>query len=193
VLILYLGRLHEEKAPDRLIEALAALRRTLPDGWTAILVGAGEERPAIERQIKTLGLETRVLLPGSRRRVAPWIDACDLLALPSREEGMPVAALEAMMQCRPVVATRVGGTPEVVVEGETGLLVPPDDPDALAGALGLLIHDRTLRQRMGEAGRTRALAGFTVERMAERTLDLYGQLLAQRIPAPAAAASAGAD
>jgi glycosyltransferase involved in cell wall biosynthesis len=192
-LLLYLGRLHREKGPDRLIEALAALRRTIPDGWTAILLGEGEERPAIERQLKSLDLDGRVLLPGSRRRVAPWIDACDLLVLPSREEGMPLAALEAMMQGRAVVATRVGGTPEVVVEGVTGLLVPPEDPAALAAALGRLIRDRGARQRMGEAGRTRALAEFTVEQMAERTLDVYGRLLARPIPAAAAAAAAGAD
>lgn len=192
-LLLYLGRLHREKAPDRLIEALAGLRRTTPDGWTAILVGAGDERPAVERQIRALGLDGRVLLPGPRRRVAPWIDACDLLVLPSREEGMPVAALEAMMQGRAVVATNVGGTPEVVVDGVTGLLVPPEDPGALATALGRLIHDRVLRRRMGEAGRRRALAEFTIERMAEKTLELYGHLLARRIPAAAAAAAAGAD
>ena len=192
-MVLYLGRLHREKAPDRLIEAFAALRRTTPDGWTAFLVGEGEERPAVERQIKALDLERRVFLPGSRRRVAPWIDACDLLVLPSREEGMPLAALEAMIQGRAVVATRVGGTPEVVVEGVTGLLVPPEDPAALAEALGRLIRDGAARQRMGEAGRTRALAEFTVERMAERTLEMYGSLLSRPIPAAAAAAAAGAD
>jgi glycosyltransferase involved in cell wall biosynthesis len=192
-LLLYLGRLHREKAPDRLIEALDRLRQTTPDGWTAVLVGAGEERSAVERQIKVLGLEGRVLLPGSRRRVAPWIDASDLLVLPSREEGMPVAALEAMMQARAVVATRVGGTPEVVVEGVTGFLVSPGDSGALAAALGRLIRNRVLRQRLGEAGRTRALAEFTIDQMAEKTLELYGRLLARRIPASAAPATVGAD
>jgi len=125
--------------------------------------------------------------------VGPWIDACDLLVLSSREEGMPVAALEAMMQSRAVVATRVGGTPEVVVDGVTGLLAPPEDAGALAAALLRMISDGALRRRMGEAGRTRALADFTVEQMADRTLALYGQLLARRLSAPAAAAAAGAE
>jgi glycosyltransferase involved in cell wall biosynthesis len=192
-LILYLGRLHHEKGPDLLIEALAVLARNTPGSWKAVLLGAGEERTAIERQVRATGLDGRVLLPGARRRVGPWIDACDLLVLSSREEGMPVAALEAMMQSRAVVATRVGGTPEVVVDGVTGLLVPPEDPGALAGALGRMILDGALRRRMGEAGRIRALAEFTVEQMADRTLDLYGQVLRRSIPASGAAAAAGAD
>lgn len=193
VLILYLGRLHHEKGPDLLIEALAILARTAPGGWTAALLGTGEERAAVERLVRERGLEGRVLMPGSRRRVGPWIDACDLLVLSSREEGMPVAALEAMMQSRAVVATRVGGTPEVVVDGVTGLLAPPEDAGGLAAALLRMISDGALRRRMGEAGRTRALADFTVEQMADRTLALYGQLLARRLSAPAAAAAAGAE
>jgi glycosyltransferase involved in cell wall biosynthesis len=191
-LILYLGRLHPEKGPDVLVEALARLDRRAGDAWRAALVGGGEERDALLRRVTALGMADRVRVPGPRRRVGPWLDACDLLVLPSREEGMPVAALEAMMRSRAVVATRVGGTPEVVLDGKTGLLIPPDDPDALAAALLRLIADRAALATMGEAGRRRALAEFTIERMAAETLRHYRALQSPGADANAAPVAMGA-
>jgi glycosyltransferase involved in cell wall biosynthesis len=195
VLMLYLGRLHREKGPDRLLDALARLRARSGGAWSVALIGGGteDERALIDRMTVTLGLKGRVLLAGPRRRVDPWIDACDILVLPSREEGMPVAALEAMMHARPVVATRVGGTPEVVRDGETGLLVPSEDPESLSLALERLVQDAPLRRKLGEAGRARALAEFTIERMAGGTLDVYRRVLEERIHVATAAAVAGRD
>jgi glycosyltransferase involved in cell wall biosynthesis len=131
----------------------------------------------MRKKIHDRGLSDRVILTGGRSRVAPWIDACDALVVPSREEGMPVAAIEAMMRGRAVVGTRVGGTPEVVVDGETGLLVPPGDPAALETALRRLVDDIDLRHRMGRAGREVARNRFSLDRMAEATLREYERLL----------------
>jgi glycosyltransferase involved in cell wall biosynthesis len=192
-LILYLGRLHREKGPDLLLEALALLKADLPDGWSAVLVGGGEETRTIAGQSVELGLGQQVRLPGPRRQVGPWLDACDLIVLPSREEGMPVAALEAMMRSRPVVATRVGGTPEVVSDGETGLLVEAGDPVQMADALARLIRDPGLRISMGQAGRRRAMREFTIDAMAAGTLRQYRLMVPAALPASSPAEAAGVD
>jgi len=175
VLFLYLGRLHAEKGPDLLALALQSLGTRLPAGWRCVLVGDGPEKAALVKACAGLG--SRVLLAGARGRVAPWLEACDVLVLPSREEGMPVAALEAMAHGRAVVATAVGGTPEVVRESETGCLVPPGDAPALAAALETLARDADLRGRMGERGRAVARGQFSLESMAEGTLREYRSLL----------------
>jgi len=191
VLFLYLGRLHAEKGPDLLVEGLRALRRRLPGGWRCVFIGDGPERHAL--RAATADLDGFVMLPGPRRRVGPWLEACDVLVMPSREEGMPVAALEAMMRGRAVVATRVGGTPEVVRSGETGLLVESGDRDGLAAALETLARDADLRERLGARGRAVARAEFTLEAMAEGTLREYRSLLATAgAAAGRAAAVAGA-
>jgi len=105
--------------------------------------------------------------------VAACLAAADVVALPSLQEGLGVAALEAMAAGRPVVASRVGGLTEAVVHEETGLLVPPGDPTALATALVRLARDPGLRARLGAAGRARVLARYTAARMAEGTLACY--------------------
>jgi len=188
VLFLYLGRLHAEKGPDLLVDGLVELKRRMSGGWRCVLIGDGPERRAIESA--TAGLGGAVMMPGSRHRVGPWLEACDVLVMPSREEGMPVAALEAMMRGRAVIATRVGGTPEVVRAGETGLLVEPGDRDGLATALETLARDANLRDRLGARGRGIARAEFTLEAMAEGTLREYRSLLAITREAAGRAATA---
>lgn len=189
-LLLALGRLHREKGPDLLLQALAILNERGVAGWRAAFVGDGPERAALRAATAPLG--DRVFFPGSRRRVAPWLEASDLLVLPSREEGMPVAAIEAMMHGRMVVATRVGGTPEVVRHDETGLLVAPEDPAALAAAIEAALADPARRAAMGARGRAVALAGFTLEAMAAATLDEYRRLLEADAPRAATARAAAA-
>jgi glycosyltransferase involved in cell wall biosynthesis len=186
-LFLFLGRLHPEKGPDLLIEALDRLRHRVPAGWRAALVGDGPLRAGLERDVRARGLSDRVVMPGARRRVDPWLDAADLLVLPSREEGMPVAALEAMMRGRPVLATSVGGTPEVVTHGKNGLLVPPEDAGALAEGLARLATDAALRRAWGAEAAVEARRRFTLARMADATFQEYRRLLR-----PAEAPSRGA-
>jgi L-malate glycosyltransferase len=188
VLFLYLGRLHAEKGPDLLVRALQSLGSRMPAGWRCVFVGDGPEKAALAKACA--GLEGRVLLAGARRRVAPWLEASDVLVLPSREEGMPVAALEAMAHGRAVVATAVGGTPEVVRDGETGCLVPPGDAVALAAALERVARDADLRTRLGGQGRAVARRQFSLEAMAEGTLREYRSLLENLEAADARTAAA---
>jgi glycosyltransferase involved in cell wall biosynthesis len=189
-LFLALGRLHREKGPDLLLRALAILQERGVGGWRCAFVGDGPERGALVAAAASLG--DRVIFPGSRRRVAPWLLASDVLVLPSREEGMPVAPIEAMMRGRMVVATRVGGTPEVVRHDETGLLVPPEDPKALAAAIEAALRDPARRAAMGARGLVVARAEFTLEAMTAATLGEYRRLLdaEPRAATPARAAAA---
>ncbi|HET6277192.1 MAG TPA: glycosyltransferase, partial [Candidatus Polarisedimenticolia bacterium] len=180
---LMLGRLHREKGADLFLRALGALSGRATGRWRAVLVGDGPEREPLRRLAAELGVEARVFFAGARRRVGPWLEAADLLVLPSREEGLPVAPLEAMAREKPVLATAVGGTPEVVRHGETGLLVPADDPQALAAGLQRLLEDPDLRARFGARGLAILRADFSLERMVGQITALYEELLGRRRPA----------
>ncbi|MGH7151965.1 MAG: glycosyltransferase, partial [Planctomycetota bacterium] len=118
-----------------------------------------------------------VLFLGERADIPDLLAACDLFVATPRFEGLGVAVLEAMGAGRPVVATEVGGLRESVLAGETGLLVPPETPAALAEALGRLLGDAPARARMGRAGRERVAALFSAAAMAEGTERVYGEVL----------------
>lgn len=170
--ILEVARLADVKGQKLLLAALARLDAR------AVFVGRDlESGGAYEDELRTeaarLGVSDRVVFAGYRDDVPALLAGCDVFCLPSRLEGLPLVVLEAMAQARPVVASAVGGTPELVVHGETGLLVPPGDLDALAAALGSLLDDPTLAARMGEAGRERVLTRFSAAETAERVLGLY--------------------
>jgi glycosyltransferase involved in cell wall biosynthesis len=155
---------------------LEAMRR-LPSDVRLSLVGAGPERDRLRERITDLGLGDRVDLLGYRSD--PWATVPGAWAAvhPSFHEAMPFSVLEAMMRGLPVVATAVGGTPEAVADGETGFLVPPGDPSALAGALGRLVADPGLRRRMSVAGRETALREFRFDAMVDAYLRLYERVL----------------
>ena len=118
---------------------------------------------------------------GQRADVARLLGALDIFVLPSLREALPIAVMEAMAMGLPVVATRVGGIPEVVEDGMTGCLVPPGDEAALAAALGRLVADPALAARLGAAGRARVQAQFTVEQMVRRVEHLYDELARRKI------------
>ena len=145
----------------------------MPDARFVIL-GEGELRDALTREIRELGLERHVLLPGFRPDVLSLLKTFDVFVMPSVTEGLGTSLLDAMACARPIVASRVGGIPEVVVDGETGLLVPPKDPDSLAEAIVRLLEDRALAARLADGGLARVRERFTVERMVDRTLEVYG-------------------
>jgi len=130
-----------------------------------VIAGDGVQRGDLEDQTQALGLADAVVFAGFRTDVPALLRAADVFVLPSLLEGLPNTALEAMSVGLPVVATRVDGVPEAVVDGETGLLVPPEDSAALAEALGKLLAEPGTRSAMGEAGRLRAETEFSVERM----------------------------
>jgi glycosyltransferase involved in cell wall biosynthesis len=160
------------KGQRHLIEAAHLVLPQVPDA-RFIIAGEGELRPALERQIKDHHLEKHVLLAGFRPDVLSLHKAFDLFVMSSVTEGLGTSLLDAMAAGKPVVATRTGGIPEVVADGETGLLVPPRDHAAMAEAIVTLLKDESLRRRMGQAGRARACTLFSAERMVQETLRVY--------------------
>jgi glycosyltransferase involved in cell wall biosynthesis len=154
--LLFLGRLRIRKGVEVLLEALRDLRRRFPSAVLRI-IGDGEHRERLERKAVELGLGSSVVFLGTcgAARVRTLLQGAAALVVPSTYEGMPLVVLEAMDSGVPVVASRVSGIPEVVVDGSTGWLVPPEDPAALAGALAEVLADPAEARRRGEAGRRR--------------------------------------
>jgi glycosyltransferase involved in cell wall biosynthesis len=160
------------KGQRHLVAAAARVVRKVRDA-RVLIVGEGDLREPLERQIRDLGLERHVLLTGFRRDVLGLMKSFDVFAMSSVTEGLGSAILEAMACSRPVVATRAGGIPEAVVDGTTGLLVPPRDEAALADALIRVLKDEALRQRLGQAGRERVRAAFGVDGLVAGTARVY--------------------
>lgn len=169
------ARLAQEKDHATLLRAFATLGVSHPDAGL-VIVGDGELRLQLERLAAQLGVSARVAFLGFQQDVAGCLQRFDCFVLSSVTEGISLTLLEAMAAAKPVIATRVGGNPEVVEEGVTGLLVPPSHPDALAAAMQRLLTDRGLAERMGQAGRARAQARFSLARMAEAYGQLYEDL-----------------
>jgi glycosyltransferase involved in cell wall biosynthesis len=168
--IVAVGRLQAPKDPLSLVRALGTLSGRRFEG---ILVGDGPDRPAVEAELRRLGLEGVIVLTGEREDVAEILAESDIFVLASRSEAFPITVLEAMAAGLPVIGPRVGGLAELVVEGETGLLVAPGDPAALANAIGTLVDDPALRERFGAAGRARVETNFTLESFLDAHRDLY--------------------
>jgi glycosyltransferase involved in cell wall biosynthesis len=183
-LLLALGRLTGQKGHDTLLRALPAVRRAHPDVVVA-LVGDGPLEGRMRALAAELGVADAVLLPGRTGDVTAWLRRAEALVHPSRWEGFGLVLLEAMLAERPVVASRVSAIPEIVADGATGLLVPPDDVAALTGALLQLLGDPPWAAAMGRAGRARARDEFSVARMVARTRDVYRAALSPEVPPPA--------
>lgn len=166
------GRLEEQKGFDVLLRSLL----DVPDA-TLVVVGDGGERPALQTLARDLGIDARVVWAGWEGDPRAWLPAFDVWVLPSRFEAFPLALLEALLAESAVVATDVGSVAEVVRNGETGLLVPPDAPAALATALRRLLGEEALRRRLGADGRRLVLERFTADRMARSFRALYDELL----------------
>ncbi len=175
--LLVLAALVHRKGVDVLLDALSLLqaRGIRPVAWIA---GEGPEHAALEGLARERGL-LRVRFLGWREDAAALLGACDALVLPSRREGMGVAVLEAMASGRAVIASAVGGIMEAVVDHESGLLVPPEDPEQLAAAIEELVEQPELRDRLGRGGKTRVTQGFLAEQMVAGYDQLYRDVLAQ--------------
>ena len=176
IIFVSIARLSPQKDPLSLIRAFAAAA-SCAHGLHLLLVGDGPLRPELEAQVKALGLKQRVCFLGVRTDIPEILAAADVFVLSSRWEGNPLSVMEAMAAGKPVVATAVGGVPELVEDGVSGILVPPQSPEALAEAMIRLAQDPALRQRMGQAARERAQERFSVERMAREYEQLYAKLL----------------
>ncbi len=166
------GALTQEKGHKYLIEAAALVVRDVPDARFVVL-GDGDLRPALERQVKELHLEKHVILAGFRADVLSFIRSFDVFVMSSLFEGLGTSLLDAMALAKPAVASDTGGIPEVVSHGETGLLVPPRDPQELAAAITTLLRNPEERERMGRAGLDRVKRLFSADRMVEKTLEVY--------------------
>jgi glycosyltransferase involved in cell wall biosynthesis len=169
------GNYRAIKRQALLIDAFAALARDYSE-LRLVLVGEGQMRPILERQIEGLGLGRRVRLHGTEVDPRPMYGAFDVVVQSSMSEGLPNVLLEAASAGRPIVATAAGGSSEIVIHGETGLLVPIEDADALIGALRRVIEDSNLRRRLGSAARVHVDATFGMARFVREFADLYEEL-----------------
>ncbi len=174
--ILQVARLDYLKDHATAMRSMARVMREKPAA-RLLLVGEGPEERSIRTQVEQLGLGTSVLFLGLRKDVARLLQAADLFLLSSVSEGIPLTVIEAMCAGLPVVCTRVGGTAEVIIDGETGLLTAAGDDAAIAGAILRLIGDPARRQMMGDAGRQRARELFSEATMAEHYASLYEEML----------------
>jgi glycosyltransferase involved in cell wall biosynthesis len=190
-LVVYTGRLSPEKGVDVLLAAWPHLRRQVADARLWIL-GEGPEGVALRAQAHALRIEESVTFGGAVLDVAPYLRAATAAVLPSRTEGMPVALLEAMSCGLPVVATRVGGSAEVLLDGVTGRLVPPEEPARLASVLAELLLAPDAASRLGTAARARVLESYSIALAAERFLTLYRAVTSRLRAAPAAASTGSA-
>ena len=170
--IVFTGRLEPQKGHQVLLEALATVRRSWPT-VRLVCVGEGALRQDLERRTDALGMREAVRFVGQRDDVPEWLALADFTVLPSFYEGLPLAAIESLAAGRAMVATAVDGTPEVVVEGKTGLTVAPGDARALAAAIERLLRDPELRERLARAGREHVVAGFDEKQQVARTEALY--------------------
>lgn len=171
-LILGVGRLANQKGFAHLLEAMVYVRRVVPAARLAI-AGDGELATELRALAERLDLGHSVCFLGARSDVPRLLAAADIFCLPSLDEGLPLAILEAMAHRLPVVATRVGGVAEAVLDGRTGWLVPPADPVLLASRLVALLDDGPRREAMGLAGWAHAAANFTLDRMVSQFECLY--------------------
>jgi len=167
------ARLHAQKGHVYLLRAATTVLDAI-----FVLAGDGPERRPLEDLCLRLGLGDRVSFLGHQEDIPQLLAACDLFVLPSLYEGLPLSVLEAMASAKPVVATNVGGTDEVVLHGATGVLVPPKDSKALAAAIGTLLTDRAMAACYGQAGKKRVAQIFSAEAMVRGVTEVYGELLA---------------
>jgi glycosyltransferase involved in cell wall biosynthesis len=175
-LVLAIGRLIAQKDHATLLRAFARVHADVPDARLAVL-GWGPLEAETRALADELGVGGATVIAG---RVEPrdWLTRADVFAHTSRWEGFGIVLLEAMLSSLPVVATRVSAVPEIVVDGETGLLADPGDADAVAAALASLLADAERRRALGSAGRERARTEFSVARMADATVEVYREALA---------------
>ncbi len=168
------GNLYPVKGHQYLIEGIPAVLQTCPD-TSFVFAGRGELETQLKEQVHHLGLDKRVQFLGLRQDIPRILALLDVFVLPSLSEGLSMAILEAMIAGKPVVATQVGGNPELVVEGETGFLVPPRDSHALASRVATLLTNKQQAVQFAEQGRRRAEGQFSLATMVRAYQLLYGQ------------------
>ncbi len=175
-----IANLESRKGHSVLLRAAGTVLQQMPD-TRFVLIGRDDGmRETLETFADHAGIRQAIVFAGQQRNIPEWLSIMDILVSSSHLEGLSNVLLEGMAAGLPIVATRVAGTPEVVVDGDTGLLVPPGEPDVLADAILRLLRDRKTRENMGSAGRQRVHTAFRIERMVAQTETLYRELLDQK-------------
>jgi glycosyltransferase involved in cell wall biosynthesis len=174
--ILTVGRLSPEKGFLVLIRAVHALQDRIPD-LKLIILGQGPEERLLEEEIRRCNLQGKVLLAGPKKDPRPYYEHADIYCQPSISEGIPLALMEAMDSEKPVIASHVGGMPEVIAHNETGLLVPPNKPDALADAIFKLFQDPQKRAQLGQAAQREMRENYSTVQRTQKVLSIYDELL----------------
>jgi len=171
-ILISVARLSTPKNFDTLLEGIR-----LTKAAQLLIVGEGPLRPRIENLIRQMDLTDRVQLVGSRNDIPDLLATSDIFVLSSKIEGLPMSVIEAMMMGLPIVASKVGGLPELVEDGRTGFLVSENDPLELSKAISKLLDNQDLRTSMGQLGRKKAIAEFGLERMCSGVLKIYEDVL----------------
>jgi glycosyltransferase involved in cell wall biosynthesis len=183
--LLCVARLDPQKGHPYLFDAMREVCRQIPDARLVVVGAAQQGSEDYVRQLRSKAAEPdlagKIIFTGERRDVPRLMAACDIFVLASLWEGFGLVFAEAMAASKPVVATRVSAVPEVVVDGETGILVPPRDPQALAGAIIRLCRDPAERRRLGNNGYRRVRERFTADRMVDETMAVYREALAEKV------------
>jgi glycosyltransferase involved in cell wall biosynthesis len=195
LLIGSVGRFYPQKGYEHLIRAVSILKRGYPGKFRCVVVGHGPEQERLQTLIDELGLADQMQLVGRREDIADVVRAFDVAVLPSNYEGSPLTVLEYMAGAAPIVASGVGGVPELIEDSVHGLLVAPGDTEALASSMRRLLEDRDLARRLGRAARERQLANFDLSVVVGQLQDMYVELLGASsgaAPASRGAAPAGA-
>lgn len=174
-LVVVVGRLSPEKGVDVFIRSMQLILQK-NGSVHALIVGDGYEKESLVNLVVTLGIEKKMHFTGFTDTPGDYMIDADIIVLPSRSEGIPNVALEAMALGKPLVATAVGGTPEVVKNQQSGLLVPSDDPEALAQAINQIFQDHELAERLSEGGRKRVSDYFSVKERCRKLVDVYRSL-----------------
>ena len=172
----WFGRMTAVKRTEDLLTMLTGARERGIDALL-VLVGDGDDRPRLEQRAHDLGIAKSCLFLGYQENVAAWYAVCDAVIISSANEGTPVTIIEAMAAGRPVVATKVGGIPDVVDDHETGFVVRMGDTHAMAERLEILARDPARRAEMGRLGRERVLERYSVSRLVDDVDSLYRELL----------------
>jgi glycosyltransferase involved in cell wall biosynthesis len=159
-----------------LIDGYAKIAKKFPNS-KLVIVGDGNEHKNLERQIKDLEIEQQAILIGRQKEIPKILKCSDIFVLPSRREAFGYVLLEAMVTHLPIIASQIGGIPEVVEDRKTGILFEPEDTESLSKAITSLLKDIQKRKQMGEAGHTRATQKFSAKVMAENYEKLYEKIL----------------
>ncbi|HDN73425.1 MAG TPA: glycosyltransferase family 1 protein, partial [Archaeoglobus sp.] len=176
-IILFLSAIRYAKGPDILVKAIPEIKKNVPEAQL-ILAGKGVMKTEIEQLIDRLGISSSIATPGFIKEADKplYYKSADIFVLPSREDCLPLVILESMSSGVPIVATKVGGIPEIVQHGETGLLVPPNDPHALATAIVYLLTNENIRKHIANKARN-IVKNYSWEKITEQTEKLYRELV----------------